>query len=89
MMEPVLAVSKGLVYDCLESAKRDGLWRCKARSFYAIASYKTQGSASVLEGQPVRFLKKDTVVEVDSFKKTKTVRFSVGDDGEADIRLVT
>ncbi|KAI8231019.1 hypothetical protein K4K54_000338 [Colletotrichum sp. SAR 10_86] len=79
--EPELSVSKGLVYDALQSYKRDGLWLYKSRHSYGVVVYNSDGQVETKR----KFLAKDQVIDPKKFKEKQTIRFRLAD--QVDLRL--
>ncbi|KAI8299226.1 hypothetical protein K4K61_010822 [Colletotrichum sp. SAR11_59] len=79
-----LAVSKGLVFDALESINRGGLFRYETRYFYGIAAYDSNGKVEV-----TKFLDKGKVVGIKDFSRKEDVKFELVDGSIADLKLVS
>ncbi|KAL3298400.1 hsp70 family chaperone [Colletotrichum asianum] len=77
-----LAVSKGLVFDALESINRGGLFRYETRYFYGIAAYDSNGKVEV-----TKFLDKGKVVDIKDFSRKEDVKFELVDGSIADLKL--
>ncbi|KAI8299883.1 hypothetical protein K4K59_001880 [Colletotrichum sp. SAR11_240] len=79
-----LAVSKGLVFDALESVNRGGLFRYETRYFYGIAAYDSNRKVEV-----TKFLDKGKVVDIKDFSRKGDVKFELVDGSIADLKLVS
>ncbi|KAI8181355.1 hypothetical protein KHU50_002705 [Colletotrichum sp. SAR 10_65] len=79
-----LAVSKGLVFDALESINRGGLFRYETRYFYGIAAYDSNKKVEV-----TKFLDKGKVVDIKDFSRKEDVKFELVDGNIADLKLVS